>query len=742
MNSFIPAPATLRTFPLALLAAFATAQAFATDNSAPLDNVVVSAGAAKPSQISELPGVAWVISNEEIQEQTKGGVPLKEALGNLIPGLDPGGQGRTNNGQNMRGRSVLVMIDGVSLVNSIRGISRQFDSIDPFNIERIEVISGANALYGAGATGGIINIITKRGEAGPARFTTEAGVRTGFNAGDDADWRLAQSVIGGNDWVNGRLALAYQKNGGAYDASGKQIFTDITQTDLQYNQSYDLMGRLDFNLSRGQTLRLTMQAYDSGYQGNRSLYLGKNLSGVFPVKTANTSQLEMRDGFSSDITPSTKRYMGQFDYFLPDVLGGQDVYVQGYARQEKLDFYPFPQTSGTSTSQQNTNVFGLKTVLTKDWASAFSLTYGLDLAHEELDSNQVFFDNKAINDSGGLVLRRTFDTGRYPGIQADTIAGFVQGKWRLTDKLRLDFGLRQQHIKNKVDDFVDAKQQLQIASGKLKSADPVPGGTKSYNVTLPNLGVVYKLMPGSQVWANYSEGFELPDPAKFYGQGQYAKPVAGHATLVKSVDVASSPLDGIKTRQVELGWRFGRNGWQIQAAPFYTWQDKAIDFVSQTLLIRVLNQKVRTYGLEGQIAYTFNDNWQIGSNFLAIKSEQQDVNGKWGKQAVTSASPSKATLFADWTANNTSLRLQGNHEFNLSDATGNQLNGYTTFDLLGSQKLPVGKLSFGIQNLLNKQYATIWSQRAQVFYKGAVPPQVLDFQGRGRTYGVTYSVDY
>ena len=50
------------------------------------------------------------------------------------------------------------MIDGVSL-NSSRSISRQFDSIDPFNIERIEVLSGATSVYGAGATGGVINIV-------------------------------------------------------------------------------------------------------------------------------------------------------------------------------------------------------------------------------------------------------------------------------------------------------------------------------------------------------------------------------------------------------------------------------------------------------------------------------------------------------------------------------------------------------------------------------------------------------
>lgn len=73
------------------------------------------------------------------------------------------------------------MIDGVSL-NSSRGISRQFDSIDPFNIERIEVMSGASAVYGGGATGGIINIVTKKGVGGDTRFNTELGARSASRA--------------------------------------------------------------------------------------------------------------------------------------------------------------------------------------------------------------------------------------------------------------------------------------------------------------------------------------------------------------------------------------------------------------------------------------------------------------------------------------------------------------------------------------------------------------------------------
>lgn len=104
----------------------------------------------------------WVIEQSEIEQQVQGGKELKEVLAQLIPGMDVSSQGRTNYGMNMRGRSMMVMVDGVRL-NSSRSDSRQLDAIDPFNVSRIEVISGATALYGGGSTGGLINIVTKKG---------------------------------------------------------------------------------------------------------------------------------------------------------------------------------------------------------------------------------------------------------------------------------------------------------------------------------------------------------------------------------------------------------------------------------------------------------------------------------------------------------------------------------------------------------------------------------------------------
>lgn len=144
------------------------------------DQIVV-VGSRSPVSISELPASVYVIDQELIAQQTQGGVAFREMLAQLVPSLDISTQGRTNFGQNLRGRDVQVLINGVSL-NGSRDISRQFDAIDPFNIERIEVLSGASSVYGGGATGGIINIITKKGAPGLG-VSAEAGVRSGFEAG-------------------------------------------------------------------------------------------------------------------------------------------------------------------------------------------------------------------------------------------------------------------------------------------------------------------------------------------------------------------------------------------------------------------------------------------------------------------------------------------------------------------------------------------------------------------------------
>lgn len=732
---------------LPLWALAANAFADAPESATKVDELVV-VGTRAPTQVSDLPAVAVVLTEAEIQLQAKAGVPLKELLGNLVPGLDVGPQGRTNYGQNLRGRSVLVMIDGVSL-NGSRSLSRQFDSIDPFNIARVEVLSGASSVYGGGATGGIINIITKKGASGPLRIEVEGGVRTGFD-GRDYDRRLAASLSGGNDTLSGRLSVAAQKNGAAYDAHNDRIKPDITQTDLQENRSVDVQGELTWKPADGQSVRLFAQVYDSGYDGDDALYLGANLAGAL---SGRTDLLSVRGGFDSDVVPKTKRKMASLDYAAADVLGGQSLLVQLYGRTERSSFYPFPGSASYTVggvrrsltyygaSQQNTDLYGLKSALTKRFGDV-SLTYGVDYAHEKFDATQTLFNTATAFASGGMTLRSTGTVGRYPSFEIKTPAAYAQADWKVTDALTLAAGVRHERAKVSVGDFVAATQQVLVAAGVASGADAVPGGSNHYDVTLFNAGAVYAIAPGTQAWVNYSEGFELPDPAKYYGTGVYSlAAVGGRFALQSGVDVKGQPLSGIKTKQYEAGTRFAAGRLSGQVAAFYALSDKTIQFTAATLNLLLVDQEVRTYGLEGSANVDLGSGWSVGASGIKGTAEQKTA-GSWKKQTVTLASPSKLNTYVAKSFPNGSARLQTSSTFDLKDDVGGRLVGYTTVDLLGEVKAGPGRVTLGVQNLLDQDYVSVWGQRAVLFYSSLVNPEVVRFRGRGRTFGVSYDVAF
>lgn len=79
-------------------------------------------------------------------------------------------------GETFRGRSALILVDGIPQSNPLRPTGREIHTIDFSMIERIEVIHGANATNGLGATGGVINLITRRPENGT--FNQHVSVQT------------------------------------------------------------------------------------------------------------------------------------------------------------------------------------------------------------------------------------------------------------------------------------------------------------------------------------------------------------------------------------------------------------------------------------------------------------------------------------------------------------------------------------------------------------------------------------
>ncbi|AIJ38021.1 TonB-dependent receptor [Flavobacterium psychrophilum] len=707
-----------------------------------LDEVVIVSSRV-PKHIADIPGTVWVIDDVKLQKQIKGGATLNEALGILIPSLDIGNQGRTNYSQNMRGRNVLVMLNGVSL-NSARATSRQLDAINPFNIERIEVLSGASAVYGGDATGGVINIITKKSTSKKVAFETSLRAKSGLNNKNDHDVAIAQSIEGGNDFVKGRIGVAYSQNAGAFDANKNQVITDVKQSDFQYGQSIDVLGSFDFKLSDNQDINLDVQHYISKVRNDKWLFFGVNYAGI-----KNSDLIAVKDGAHSDIVPSTTRSMVNLQYNLRNIFGGQNLMFQAFGRTEKVDFgasfaegvpssAPIVIPPFLSSLRIDTDVYGLKAVLYKKW-DALSITYGIDADQDKLSNDQSIYNPKTSAETGGLVNNIDAFVGRYPKTEITNLSGFAQADWNVLDKLTLSGGIRQQHTNVKLDDFAGFKEQVYMHFGYGNSIDLIKGGQSNYNVTLFNASALYKFNKKQQVWFNFSQGFAVPDAAKSYGFGKY-KLNGNHWDLLNSVNVSESPLSGVKTDQLELGFRhLSRDGFYAQGSVFYAISNKTLAIDKVGFTISLLDQKLRNIGFEGALGYRMQNGFEVGGNVLLMASETETKKDGWQNQTVYTNNPSKFMAFVGWNEKVFSARLQGQHSMNYTDLAHNTINGFTLFDLMGDVKLPKGVLNFGIQNLLNRDYTTLWGQRS-VFFYGI--PKAFGYLGRGRTFSLGYTIKF
>ncbi len=117
-----------------------------------------------------------------------------------VPGVDVVQSGSRGNGTSIfiRGAEsdqILVLVDGVE-VNSATLGSFDFAHLTTENVERIEVLRGAGGtLYGSQAIGGVINIITKKGD-GPPELTLSAGGGNGSTHREVAALRGAEGKFG------------------------------------------------------------------------------------------------------------------------------------------------------------------------------------------------------------------------------------------------------------------------------------------------------------------------------------------------------------------------------------------------------------------------------------------------------------------------------------------------------------------------------------------------------------------
>jgi vitamin B12 transporter len=181
----------------------------------------VVTGTRIPTPQERVPAAVTVITRQDIEE--RGYQSLAEALV-AVPGLrlvQTGGIGQQASAfiRGSNSRHVLVLLDGVP-VNDPSEPNGAFNFGNELlgDIERIEVVRGpASALYGSGAIGGVVNMITRRAPANtPAQVFGELAAGT---------QRTVRGVIGltGNTDRYDYLLTGQSMSSRAFDATAPRI---------------------------------------------------------------------------------------------------------------------------------------------------------------------------------------------------------------------------------------------------------------------------------------------------------------------------------------------------------------------------------------------------------------------------------------------------------------------------------------------------------------------------------------
>jgi vitamin B12 transporter len=250
-----------------------------------LEGVIITADRVAESA-AKVGSAVTVITREQIEASRAENVA---ELLETVPGLNvnqSGGVGGTAN-VHIRGADpdhTQVLIDGVR-VNDPAQASGEFDFalFTLGNVERIEVLRGPQSgLYGSDAIGGVINIITRKGE-GPLQGTAEA------EGGSYATHAERVAVSGSKDGVAVSAAATN------FRTSGFSRSTLGTEDDATEKQSANFRMDMDVTPNAGITVALGRYHVDAEIDTNPQR--GENDRAEKTLSTAAvTGRLDLWDG--------------------------------------------------------------------------------------------------------------------------------------------------------------------------------------------------------------------------------------------------------------------------------------------------------------------------------------------------------------------------------------------------------------------------------------------------------------
>ncbi|WP_246686367.1 MULTISPECIES: TonB-dependent siderophore receptor [unclassified Methylobacterium] len=623
----------------------------------------------------ETPGSVDVISGETAR--LRGQDTIADAVTQNATGITTiASPGNGNGAFTSRGfsgpNSIQQLYDGTRLFVGANTVTFPFDT---WNVERIEVLRGpASVLYGDGAIGGVINVVTKK-----PTFTSINLVRAGF--GSDGIARLALDSGGPiGDAVAYRLNVSGNRAGGWISPDGD--FRNLAVSGAILLQATpDLAFTLSHDLGYQEPARYWGTPLVDGRIPDFIRFKNYNVRDAKITWADNWTQLKTEWTPTADITVRNTAYRLQSRRHWLDVetyrfnrstrLVDRSDYTEIYHQQEQLGNRFDAAFKGT--------LFGFR----NEFLAGFDVNH-IDFRHT----------NNFSTVGSGLVTSvplTDYDPGSFPlngraspayATSTDQASVFAEDRLILTDQLSFLSGVRF--------DASTLQRENLMSNGQFE---------KSFQGLGYRFGLVFNPTPDTALYAQ----------------------VATATDPVNSLITLSQSLAGFKLstgEQVELGakgvfWD-GRGEWTL--AGYRIVKDNLISAVPGQPNVSTQVGRQSSYGVEAALSLQVTPLWRVDANLALLHAQydsfDQAVNGatiSYAGNRPIDVPERVANLWLNYAfAPTWEARVGFQYVGEVFSDFGNTARrpAYGLVNLgLDHQVTPASRLSFRVFNLFDKVYA-------------------------------------
>ncbi|MBW8375959.1 TonB-dependent receptor [Stenotrophomonas sp.] len=694
-----------------------------------LDQVIVT-GSRTPISIEKVPGAVTVVNQEQVQRTLNLTEDATAVLARMVPGYSESSQAMSNSGETLRGRVALRLFDGVPQGSPLREGSRNGTFTDMGVIGRIEVINGPSAAEGIGGAGGVINYLSKNPEVDGHQTTVSTRYGTQFK--DDS----GQSKIGithtfKGDAADFLISGAYIDRGIAYDGDGRRVGLN-TSGSLSDSYSKNLFLKGGYNFGEGQMQRI-QASYSNFHIGGKHNYIpveGCRYDAVeCPIPSTNTAE---KGSIKDSLAEFNDFEQFAAKYTHADFFGG-DLSVDLYWAKQAMRYVPENGTDRQlvkpappeadriwDQSEINSEKKGLR--LAYAYSGLFAveglrLRTGLDLVEDTAEQRLALTDRVWV-----------------PPMKYTSLAPYAQLSWDI-GPVTLDAGIRREDGELEIDGYTTTAY---------RDFTPVQGGKLDYKANLPNFGAIWRISDAWSVFASYSEGFGIANVGIPLRNIQANSPCKAVSCI--------ADLQPLITKNKEVGFNWRGEQAQVGISGYRSTSEfgssLTVDKVTEDFILT--RAPTRIEGIEMNSAWTFNDQWKATLLYSRIRGQTQyyDGSGLNKEMGILDISPDKVNASLTWTPNDrfdATLGVSRTFSRDLRETFVNPSNGavylneedtygYALWDLsMNYDTGTYGKLSLGIENLLDKQYVLTWSQ---------LPGWQNFFSGRGRMVSLTHTFTF